>query len=394
MKLIHISSIAAIPLLTFGMSFNELSFRAYNVSGEIIQGNGRIHSIGHEKASVMAGEPLSLEGSARKIRADDSADSGMEYGAMVGVAVKMPGFRSAQGREYDLRSSMAEHEIKSEQGRIQIALKRDWLLSELGREKVKILAQKLALSREAYTIGSKKNQAGRMSQMELLRLETERHNAEQEHAAAMMEYEHAQNRLKEAVMANEEVVVDDLSFAFVNKDQAHERIGNAPMLQALNLRIKELDAQIETVRHSAFESVSMGVGMTQEPTQNSVDFRVSIPLSWSEKNEKKIAALMSERTALIHHRDVTAQKLRLSVDALSDHLYEREQRIKEMASAEKQYETLFTMSHKGLEGGVVTQFEYLSTKNAFYDHRLRAVELKRSYIEEMSEIEEKIGGIL
>lgn len=382
------------PILSYAMSFNALSERAYAVSGEMIQKAGYANAIVYEKASALAPDPLRMEGSARKIRGDDPVDSGMEYGAMVDFSVKMPGFRNAQGRQYDLQSSMAEHEIKSEQGRIQIALKRDWLLAELESEKVKILAQKLALSRDAYMIGSKKNQAGRMSQMELLRLETERHNAEQEHAAARMEYEHAQHRLKEAIMSHEEVVVDDLSFGFVSKEQIHERIDKARMIQTLDLRIKELDAQIETTRRSTFESVSMGIGMTREPTQNSADFRVSIPLSWSEKNEKKIAALMSERSALVQRREVSIQRLRLSVDALSDHLAEREQRIKEIVSTEKQYETLFTMAHKGLEGGVVTQFEYLSTKNAFYDHRLRALELKRSYIEEMSTIEEKIGEIL
>jgi len=382
------------PILSYAMSFNTLSERAYAVSGEMIQKSGYAKAIPYEKASVLAHDPLRIEGSARKIRGNDPIDSGMEYGAMVDFSVKMPGFRNAQGREYDLLSSMAEHEIKSEQGRIQIALKRDWLLAELEREKVKILTQKLALSQDAYAIGSKKNQAGRMSQMELLRLETERHNAEQEYAVAGMEYEHAQHRLKEAIMSHEEVVVDDLSFAFVSKEHVHERIDKALMIQTLNLRIEELDAQIETTRRATFESVSMGIGMTREPTQNSADFRVSIPLSWSEKNEKKIAALMSERSALVQRRDVSTQRLRLSVDALSDHLAEREQRIKEIVSTEKQYETLFTMAHKGLEGGVVTQFEYLSTKNAFYDHRLRALELKRSYIEEMSTIEEKIGGIL
>jgi hypothetical protein len=39
------------------------------------------------------------------------------------------------------------------------------------------------------------------------------------------------------------------------------------------------------------------------------------------------------------------------------------------------------------------QFEYLAAKNAYYDARLRTLELKQSYIEEMSEIEKKIGRI-
>ena len=39
------------------------------------------------------------------------------------------------------------------------------------------------------------------------------------------------------------------------------------------------------------------------------------------------------------------------------------------------------------------QFEYLASKNVYYDARLRTLELKQSYIQEMAEIEEKIGRI-
>ena len=132
------------PVLSYAMSFNTLSERAYEVSGEMIQKAGYANAIVYEKASALAPDPLRMEGSARKIRGNDPVDSGMEYGAMVDFSVKMPGFRNAQGRQYDLQSSMAEHEIKSERGRIQVALKRDWLLAELESEKVKILTQNLA----------------------------------------------------------------------------------------------------------------------------------------------------------------------------------------------------------------------------------------------------------
>jgi outer membrane protein TolC len=51
------------------------------------------------------------------------------------------------------------------------------------------------------------------------------------------------------------------------------------------------------------------------------------------------------------------------------------------------------MARKGYEAGVVSQFEYLATKNNYYDARLHTGELKRDYIIEMNGLEEKLGRI-
>lgn len=383
-----------IPLLGSAMSFQEASERAYGVSGEMIRLNGKIQANDFERASATAGEPLSLEGFTRRIRAEDPIGNGTEYGMMVGFTVKNPNVLAAQHHQYDVRSEVFAYESQQQRGRVQIALKKDWLLSQLSLERVNILAEKKTFSEEAYTISLKKFRAGRMSQMELLRQETEMENAAQEHALAAMEAEHAQLRLKEMTMMQDEVRIDDLSFAFIGADkQSEERIKNAPNIAILRAREEELNAEIELLRRSRVDRVSMGVGMTQEPIQNSIDMRVIIPLVWSEKNEKKIAALMSERSALIRQRDAEAAKLRLWVYGALEHFAERQKRIDELRAAEKKYESLFHMAQKGFEGGVVSQFEYLATKNAFYEARLRSVALKNEYVEEMSAMEEKLGRI-
>lgn len=383
-----------IPLMGYAMSFQEVSEHAYGVSGELIHIGGKVEAVEYERASVVAGEPLSLEGSTRRIRADDPKGDGIEYGMMVGFTVKNPKVLSAQHHQYDVRSKVFQYELKRQQGLIQVALKKDWLLSSLSLERVKILAEKKAFAENAYLLSSKKHQAGRMSQMELLRQETELHNATQDHALAAMEAEHAQLRLKEMTMIKEDVVIDDLPFTFIYDDnQTEVRIEEASSVALLRGREEELNAEMELLRRSRVERVTVGVGMTQEPTQNSVDMRVIIPLVWSDKNEKKIAALMSERSAVIRQREATAEKLRLSVHGALEHLEEREKRIKELMAAEKSYENLFRMAHKGFEGGVVSQFEYLATKNAYYDARLRSVVLLSDYVEEMSAMEEKLGRI-
>lgn len=393
MKSYYIYSVIVIPFLGYAITFNNLSERAYNVSEEIIQSDGRIKTIGFEKASSNASEPLSIETSGRKINANDRADSGMEYGIMVDYALKMPSFRTAQAYEFEIQKKRTQYEMIAQKGAIQIALKRAWLMYQLERERSSILSQKRDFSHKAYQVGEKKFKAGRLSQMELLRLESEYKNTLQEVAAVMMEAEHAQRYLKESVMSQENVIVDDINFEFIKTAALEERINNAPLLKSLNVRIEAIDAQISTLRHSTIESVSLGVGMTQEPTQNSLDFRLTVPLALSSKNENKVAALMSERSALVHLREVSKQKLHISVRGLVEHLQEREERIKVLSENENSYETLFTIAQKGYEGGVIGQFEYLASKNAYYDVRLRTLQVKQNYIEEMSAIEEKLGGI-
>lgn len=393
MKMSWVYSAILIPFLGHAISFHDLSEQAYTDSGDLIQSHGRMDAIGFEKDAVMAGEPLSIETSGRKINANTPSDSGQQYGVMVDYTMKMPSLRSAQAYEFELQKKGTKYEMSVQKGLIQVALKRSWLMYQLEKERNAVLTQKRDFSYKAYQIGEKKFKAGRLSQMELLRLESEYKNTLQEVAAVLMEAEHAQHYLKESVMSQENVIVDDMNFEFIKTAALEDRINNAPLLKSLTVQIEAIDAKIATLRHSTVESVSFGVGMTQEPTQNSLDFRLTVPLALSSKNENKIAALMSERSALIHMREVSKQKLHISVRGLVEHLQEREERIKVLSENENSYETLFTIAQKGYEGGVIGQFEYLASKNAYYDARLRTLQVKQNYIEEMSAIEEKLGGI-
>ncbi|MBV5320952.1 MAG: TolC family protein [Sulfuricurvum sp.] len=382
-----------IPFLGYGVSFNDLSERAYSVSEKMIQSNGRINTISFEKASIMASEPMSIETSSRRIKGDDPINSGTEYAVMVDYSLKNPSLRSAQEHEFELLKKGTKEEIAAQKGHIQIGLKRDWLQYGLEQERSSILVQKRDFSYKAYLAGEKKFKAGRLSQIELLRLDSEYRATLQEVSSALMEAEHAQFRLRETVMMKDEVIIDDMEFRFIESSALEDRLKETPLLKSLDNRIEALDGAIAIVRHSTVESVSIGVGITQEPTQNSVDFRLTIPLAFSSKNENKIAALMSERSAIVHLREVSKQKLQLSVAGLVEHLGEREERINVLRENEKHYETLFAMAQKGYDGGVMGQFEYLASKNAYYDARLRTLELKQSYIQEMAEIEEKIGRV-
>lgn len=396
MKITWAYSAILIPFVGYAISFNDLCERAYTVSEEMIQSNGRINAIGFEKASVSAFEPLSIETSAKKVKGNgsiNSGNSGTEYGVMVDYSLRNPSLRLAQEHEFDLMKKGAQFDLAAQKGEIQIGLKRDWLLYGLEQERNSIFIEKRDFSYKAYQAGEKKFQAGRLSRLELLRLESEYHSILQEVAASSMETEHSQHRLKVASMMMDEVRIEDMPFVYIDSSVLDTHLKDAPVLKSLKTRIEVLDASIGTLRHSTVKSVSVGLGMTQEPTQNSLDFRLTFPLALSSKNDDKVAALMSERSALLHLSETTKQKLQLSVNGMLEHLGEREKRIQILGENEKEYETLFAMAQKGYEGGKMGQFEYLAAKNAYYDARLRTLELKQSYIEEMSEIEKKIGRI-
>lgn len=383
-----------IPIFSFGMSFNEVCEHAYKASGDIIQTKGHIVSNTHTKASALAGEPLVLEGDTSGVKGKDSADSGIRYGAMLNFQLKKPAFQEAQISQYDQNTKTLHQEIQLQQRLIQVALKRDWLIAMIEKERIEILSEKMASAKEGYIIGQKKVNAGRMSQMELSRLTSELYSATSELAMGEMELEHGHHRLQEATMLHEKIVVDDLHFEFISDDNSTDnRINNAGILQLLSSRVDSLDTHIKSARFQGNESITMGAGATHEPTQNSIDFRISVPLAWSEKNTQKIAALMAEKSALLHRREVTHQKLRINIHTLLEHLKTREKHFKEAIKVQNHQKTLMEMAQKGYDGGVVSQFEYLATKNIFYDARLRTVELKREYIHEMNAMEEKLGRI-
>lgn len=383
-----------VPVLSHAITFEALCDQAYKASGEIIQTNGRILSNSYEKSSALAYDPFSLEGSASSIKGKDSADSGIRYGTMVNFQLKKPAFQDAQAQFYDQNSKTLHQEVLQQQGLIQVALKRNWLIATIEQEKINILTEKVTSAKESYTIGSRKVEAGRMSQMELHRLSSDVNMAGAELALAKMEFEHAQHTLRESAMVDKEIIVDNLSFRFIHDDNTTPmRIDNAILLQTLDAQIAMIDAQMKSIRYEGSESIGFGAGATHEPTQNSVDFRITIPLALSEKNDKRIAALMSEKSALLHRRDITHKKLQMNIHTLLEHLQTREQQYNDAVLAQQQLKNLMDIVAKGYMGGVASQFEYLVAKNNYYDAKLRGVDLKRQYIEEMAAMEEKLGRI-
>lgn len=382
-----------IPAAGFALSFSELSDLAYETSVAKAQGDGKRQSLMLEKESAAAHEPLSVEGNARRIRADDPAGDGMEYGLMVGVSIKNPRYKEALLSHYDAALVSLEAEQRLRRGLLECELKREVLLMQLEEEIVSVAAQKLASAEAAYAIALKKHQSGRTSQMELVRFETERAVAHKELEAAKRTLESHINTLRELSGSTAEMAVEGIRFGYLEPKPSQDRIERSAVLAGYDSAYAELSRSIDALRHSRIESVGVGAGMTREVTQNSLDLRLIVPIASGNRNEKKIAALMAQQSSLVRQKEIVRQKLLRAVELGSERLERIREDIGRSGAFEERYGALYRMAEKGFEGGVVGQFEYLETKNRYYGARTDTLRLKQGYTEEMSKIEEKMGGI-
>ncbi len=387
------AALLAIPATLGAMTFNELSRIAYERSLEQSAAQGQQEALQHEKSAYGAFEPLYLEGATRRIRADDPSGNGNEYSMMVGMTAKNPWVKEAKNAEFDAAIRRAQGDSELRKTLIQSRLKHEYLLAELALEEAEIYRRKQESAEQGYAIARKKHEAGRISQMELVRFETELGVARKEASEALIAYRTHQDTLREMTHIDTEIRVDDLSFRFVDAGTWEETIKRSAVLEQFSLAEKELSSQIETLRRSTVETVGFGVGMTREPTQHSVDMRVSIPLSFGAKNERRIAALMAMRSAAAAQKELTARKLSIAAEQSFRKLGELQRLIGEALAMQKRHEALYVMAARGFEGGVVGQFEYLETKNRFYAAQAETLRLKRDYLDEIAKTEEKVGRI-
>ncbi len=379
-------------LLMHAITFDQLCERAYNASGELITTQGTIDASSHLKSSALATSPLSLSVDSSAVRGIDSADSGWQYGGMVHYSLKKTGASETTALLHDNEKQLLIQEAILIRQNVQISLKHDWFITLVEQERLSILQEAFDAAQKSYDIGRKKVDAGRMSRMELQRLEVEKENALQALHIGKMEEDHIQEILKESTMSSVPIIVEDKPFAFVTTTTiTQEQIKNSIHLQKIHSRITSLDLQAKNSLYDGNDAYTIGLGATHEPTQDSLDVALTIPLAFGEKNEKKAAALMTQKSALIHANVMTAKKLEMHLNVLLEHLHFKEKRYNDALKAQETKKNLLNMSQKGYEAGVVSQFEHIATQKEYFDSRLLCLELKRDYINELAQLEEKLG---
>ena len=389
---LFLTAVLLMPGVGCAMTFEELSERAYEYSLQKSENDAKRQSLLYEKEAAAAYEPAVVEGTTRRIRADEPVNDGTEYGLMVGFTAKNPWMNEARNMAYDAAVKTVSGSAALDRSMLKVELKRDYLLNVLAKETAEIYRNKMETAANASAGAAKKESAGRLSKMERVRYETEANLAQKEYAASQVAYQRLQGRLRDRTLVNGEIVVDDLGFRYLKTGNTDDYLLRSPLMALYDARAEELSRQIETLRHSAIETVTVGIGTTQEVTQNSVDLKVSVPILFSNRNEKKIAALMTQRSAIVHQKALVKEKLEATVRHSFDRLGSIETMIGNAEKSERDYEQLYRMAEKGFEGGIVGLFEYLDTKNRFYQAKIDTIALKQEYVEEAAQMEEKLGG--
>lgn len=379
-------------LLVHAITFNQLCERAYNASDELIQTQGNIDASGHFKSSALSSNPLSLDIASSGVRGVDSADSGWRYGGMLNYSIKKTGVSDNTTLLYDNEKLLLTQEAQQTRQKLQISLKHDWFINLIEQERVAILQEAVNATQKSYEVGRQKVNAGRMSRMELQRLVVEKESALQALYVAKMEEDHIQEALKETAMMEEKIVIDDKPFAFITTTAiTQEQVKNSIHLQKIRSRIASLDLQAKNSYYEDNDAYTIGLGATHEPSQDSLDVALTIPLMFGEKNEKKAAALMTQKSALVHASTITVKKLQMHLNVLLEHLHFKEKRFRDAQAAQETKKHLLAMSQIGYESGVVSQFEHIATQKEYFESQLLCLELKRDYVNELSELEEKLG---
>lgn len=379
-----------IPMTLGAWSLPQLHERAYAHSATVIEITHRIEALQHERRAARMGDPLLIETGVRRLRADESVGSGMAYSVMGTLTLLLPQFIHTTDRYYDQTLRVAQHQLLLEHDRIDRELRYDLWGLEIAQERQNLLQAKVRSAHEAYRMGAKQQQGGRLSTMGLVRLELDRNQALHEYEEAQREYRQWSHRVQ-ALCAIEDERVESMPIPWIRIDATHERLERTHTAQLMRYWIAQVGEQIRWVRASAHSSVGVGLGVTQEPTQESVDLRVSIPLAYNDKNEAKVATLLATQEGWIATERAWYAQTHEALIGIDEQLRHLQEQIQALTRETPRYEALATMAQKGFEGGVISQFEYLATKNGVYEHQLRIVALKQTYIETLRQAEETLG---
>ncbi len=381
------------PLLLRAQTLDSFVDNAYNNSVSKIELQEKTKTLEYQKEAYLSVEPLLFESGIRNIKANDAINNGNEYSVMLATSIKNPIIKKSRIQEYASETKILDFESNISRKLLLISIKNIYLQALLDKEITQIYMLKNDAAKKALEAAKAKKSMGRISQMELSRFEVDYKVALQESSKAAHAYEEKQNLLRNLTLSDEDIVLDDLFFYYIRENNIENALNDSVFFQLYDAKNESLLKQMQTLHNSKIETINFGVGMTQEVTQKSIDFKLSFPLSWGEKNEKQIAALMTQQSSLHQQKELSRKKISHYIKQALSHLSEIENMIHDSQEIEKRNKSLFEMSAKGYENGAVALFEYLETRSRFYGASIETMKTKQMYVEELSKLEEETGRI-
>lgn len=385
----------AAPLFCAPIGFDDFCDYAFKNSPQVVGALADSKAFSYEKEYSLGMEPLSLEMGMRKIRTNES-QNGYESSAMLGFSVKTPWTRSAEKQSFEAKEKTYLIYEAFQKTMLKIAVKRDYLLYLLSKEEEQALENRQKSALEALELAKKKFEAGRISKIELTGFETDFFDATRELSRIRLQTAEFQDSLKSIALSTDDVEINDLKFAFYPIDTAllESYASDSIYLKELALKKEELNKEIKIFQISQFDKIGFGAGYTKEQNQRSIDFRIVIPLNITGKNEKKIASLMSLRDGAIRKEHLLKERLKLSAKVASEKVRKIKENIVLLQGSEQQYESLYQMTKKGFDGGVISLFEFLASKNRYFEALSKTISYKKEYVIQITKIEESFARII
>ena len=376
---------------TFDEFCNEVSKN--NIA--VIEATGERIVAKYEKESAMSFEPLNIELNNRKIKTDDSKNE-QETSSMLGFSTKMPWLRASERKSYEAKENGLYIYEQLQKTLLKSSIKKIYLLFLLSQEEEAIYTNKEAAASNSYVMAKKKFEAGRISNMELTKFETELMQSRVDLASATAMKEEYHHMLSHAILSHDDIFIKDLKFSFYAnlKKRLGELAQESLQIKELASKKTEIENEIGMYRYAFIDKVEFGIGYTKEPAQKSVDFRASFPLNITGKNESKVAALRTKLNTVLQKQKVLKDTLSIMADMEERRITDLEKKIKTSISNEQLYKNVFEMTTKGYEGGAVSLFEHIAAKNAYFDATIKTISYKKEYIEEIAKLENVFAGVI
>ncbi len=385
----------AAPLFCAPMGFDELCDVALRNSPQVVEALADAKAFAYEKEYALSMEPLSLEFATRKISTDESKN-GLENSATLGFSSKTPWVRDAEKKSFESKEKTFQLYEELQKTTLKSAVKKEYLLYLLAKEEEESFLGRAKSAKEALELAKKKFEAGRVSKIELTSFEADLLEATTELSKSRLQTKELQNSLQSITLSKDEVEINDLKFSFYEIDTAilHSYAADSMRLKELALKKDEFEKEIKVFQSSYLDKVGFGVGYTKEQSQKSVDFKIIIPLNITGKNEKKIASLMSLRDAAIRKEQILQERLKLNAKAASEKIRKIQDLILSSQQSELQYKSLYEMTKKGFDGGALSLFEFLASKNRYFEALSKTISYKKEYVLEIARLEESVARII
>lgn len=369
------------------LSYEDFISKIQNNSKEIIMQEAMGKSLQAEGKANLAWDSPYMELSPSLVRDNGTRKYSFEAQALFMITPKMPWVSGVIEESYNIKSMKNDKTTQLQKNIIEIGAKRAYLEYIVYKEQLEILTNKADLSKNLYEIAKKRFDAHRISKIELLRFKSD-------YSTALNELK-TQQKLVESRLRDLQILLDDKDFSgivnfdfyFINNDFIikDENLYS----EILGLEADDYEMSAKVISRSQMDSLSFGAGYTFGA--NSIDFKVIIPFPFTPKASYQQQALLELKSANLRAKEISKRKIKEMAQSYLKELEAQKELISLQKSNEEDNLTLFETMQKGYEAGRISVFEYLNTKNAYLDSRIKMTQEKLNYINLLSNLEENIG---